>query len=125
VAALVVLVGAVVVTVVGAVVGLVAGAVVLAVAESVSVSVPALVVDVLGDEVTVVAADDVVPGICLDTNSPSPAAAPAAMTATALDVRLTLPRAVSRRLAPDRSLIGVSCMVGMSPCESRAPRTVR
>ncbi len=122
-AALVVLVGAVVVTVADAVVGPVAGTVVLDVAEPVPA--PVLVVDVPGDEVTAVAADDVVPGICLDTNSPSPAAAPAAMIATALEVRLTVLRAVSRRLAPDRSLIGGSCMVGMSPCESRAPRTVR
>lgn len=123
-------VGAVVVGVVGVVAAVVAGVVVLAVPAS------ALVVEVRWDdsveepggdvdvELTVVAAEDVVPGISLDTNSPSPAAAPAATIATALDVRLTVPRAVSRRPAPDRSLFDDSCMGGMSPCEPRGRRTV-
>jgi hypothetical protein len=112
VAALVVLVGAVVAVVVGVVVEVLCDE-----------FVEELVVDVEGVELTVVAAEDVVPGISLDTTSPRTAAAPAATIATDVDVRLTLPRAVARRLEPDRSLFDDSCMVGMSPCESRLPRT--
>jgi hypothetical protein len=95
--------------------------------------------DVVGAEVAVVAADVVVPGISFETISPSTPAAPAARTATDLDVRRTRVRASSRRLVPSpgvgcggrvgRPRIGSSfdegVMPGMSPGEARHPRTVR
>ena len=77
------------------------------------------------------------PGICLDTTRPRAAAPPTATIATALDMRRTRALAMSRRLvarSPERAvfppglampasrLVGM-LMGGMSPCESRGPRT--
>jgi hypothetical protein len=96
-------------------------------------------------ELTEVSAAVVVPGISLDTTRPSTAAAPAARTATALDVRRTLVWARSRRcdsIRPVRrgrcsdrcsdrlgqpsgdGIPGEALTTGMSPCQPRITRTV-
>lgn len=69
------------------------------------------VVEVAVPAVAVVSAVVVVPGISLDTMSPSAAAAPVARMATVLDVRCTRALATSRRAAPARS-VGPGCVVG-------------
>jgi hypothetical protein len=70
-------------------------------------------------ELTVVSADAVVPGISFETTRPRTAAAAVATMATAPEVRRTLVRAMSRRLAPScagrpRGLVGgpVECPRG-------------
>jgi hypothetical protein len=94
--------------------------------------------DVDAGELVEARAEAVVPGISLDTTSPSTAAAPAATIAVALETQRTRARASSRRVAPGRpggtfgrtggptfgALVGSVVMVGMSPCEPADPRRV-
>ncbi len=72
-------------------------------------------------ELTEVWAEAVVPGISLETISPSAAALPAARMATAVDVRRTLVWATSRRC---EGILGEVLTTGMSPCQPRITRTV-
>jgi hypothetical protein len=123
--------------VVVAVVGLVVAAVgALAVGEAPDADAVAEDDDVV--ELIVAWAEAVVPGISLDTTSPSNAAAPAATIAVALEIQRTRIRASSRRVAAARcgparcraegptigAPVGGVVMIGMSSCEPADPRTV-
>jgi hypothetical protein len=78
--------------------------------------------DVVVVELAVALAEVVVAGDSFETINPTTAVAPAARTATDLDVRRTRVRASSRRRA---SWFDEDGMARMSPCEARDPRTAR